>query len=196
MYDRDSRSTLQTAGQDSAMKNALLFAVLLTAYPVSAATPETILRDYFAAISAGDVNQFGDHIVPLQMDQVKGLMIEIIESESPRAVAMEKQLLGATMTLDEANQAAPRFFLGRIFSSIASGVGAASFSVESYKVLGSVSEDDDALHIVARVKVSQQGKTADDIAVFSFERVDGIWFMELPTIVRNYLGMIETGLRR
>jgi len=62
--------------------------------------------------------------------------------------------------------------------------------------LGSVSEDDDALRIVARVKVSQKGKTADDIAVFSFERVDGIWFMELPTIVRNQLGMIETGLRR
>ena len=73
------------------------------------------------------------------------------------------------------------------------------FFVDNRRILGSVNESDDMVHIVVRLFLHQD--TDDDttynsdIYVYTLIREDGIWKLEFPPTIRQALSMIEAGIR-
>jgi len=130
------------------------------------------------------------------MSDIKELMISVVESTAPGAIAFEKQVLEVKLSKHEAETASAEFYLAKILSELASGAESMHFSLQNHTILGQVTEGDGQVHIVARLKVAQPDKSADDIVVYSFSRVNEKWYMELPPMLKNYLGLIESSLKR
>jgi hypothetical protein len=178
------------------MRRILLVILSMLALPASASSPDTILEDYFTAIETTDFSNLTEIFVPERMSDIKKLMVDVVKSESRGAMAFEKQVLGEALSDREAEKASADFYLGKIISELASSAENMHFSLQNHIILGKVTEDDDQVHIVARLKVVQSDKSADDIVVYSFTRINDRWYMELPPILKNYLGLIEGSLKR
>ncbi|MFT4631401.1 MAG: hypothetical protein ACJAWK_001513 [Candidatus Azotimanducaceae bacterium] len=178
------------------MRRILLVILSVLALPASASSPDAILEDYFTVIETTDFRNLTELFVPERMLDIKKLMVDVVKSESRGAMAFEKQVLGGTLSDREADKASADFYLGKIFRELASSAENVHFSLQNHTILGEVTENDDQVHIVARLKVVQSDKSADDIVVYSFTRVNDRWYMELPPILKNYLGLIEGSLKR
>jgi hypothetical protein len=178
------------------MRRILLVVLSILTLPASASSPGSILEDYLTAIETMDFSNLSEIIVPQRMSDIKKLMISVVQSESRGAMAFEKQVLGTPLSKGEAEKASAGFYLAKILGELASGAENMHFSLQNHTVLGEVAEGDDHVHIVARLKVVQSEKTADDIVVYSFTRVNDRWYMELPPTLKNYLGLIEGSLNR
>lgn len=176
------------------MRPILLMILSVLALPASAASPDAIIEQYFTALESQDFSDLGKIIAPQRMSDIKKLMVSVVQSESRAAMAVEERVFGEPLTKREANEASADFYLDKIVSELASGANSMNFSVQKHTILGQVTEGNDQVHIVARFRIAQPDRSADDIAVYSFTKVDGQWYMDLPPILKNYLGMLEGSL--
>lgn len=179
------------------MPKIIILILSLLAGPVSAANPVELVETYFQAISRGDFSDVGKIMNPQKMEDMKSLMVRVIEGEQKQGRSqMQRRLFGKEVSITTARATSAVQYLDKLGSDILSAASGQHFSLDSHTILGQVKEGDDQVHLVARVQLSQNESTTMDIVVYSFTRIDGAWFMDFPQTVRQMLGVIEASAKR
>ncbi len=162
--------------------------------------PQAVLDAYFEVLTQRNVEGISDLMASGSMDRLKGLMTEALQREKSRGSArLQNRFFGKSVTIAEIRDTPSSFYLDRIAGEILNAAEMQHFFVDNRRILGSVNESDDMVHIVVRLFLHQD--TDDDttynsdIYVYTLIREDGIWKLEFPPTIRQALSMIEAGIR-
>ena len=172
------------------MKRALLLVFSFLAMP-AIASPDKLLNEYFNALVAEDFSGVGKNILPAHLLEVKQLMVEMVESESPAARSMETRFFGADVDATAAKGKSGEFYVEQLLGFLSSEAGQMSFSIGDHKIIGEVAEGSHLRHILVRLEVSQGEKVRSNITVYSFSKENGRWYMEYPVVLKAYLDLLE-----
>jgi hypothetical protein len=172
------------------MRRALLLVFSLLVMPAYA-SPDKLLGEYFSALAADDFSGVGKSILPDHLLEVKQMMVELIESESPAARSMETHFFGADVDVSIAKGKSGEFYVEQLLSLLSSEAGHMNFSIGNHKIIGEVAESRRQRHILVRLEVNQGEKIRSSITVYSFSKQSGQWYMEYPPTLKAYLDLIE-----
>jgi hypothetical protein len=172
------------------MKRVLVLVFSLLAIP-AVASPDKLLNEYFEAIANDDFSGLGGNILPDHLVEIKRIMVEVVESESPAARALEARLFGADVDARAAKKKSGEFYVEQLSSLLNSEAEHMSFSIGNHRILGEVAEGRRQTHILVRVEVNLAEKTESSINVFSFSKQGGQWYMDYPPVLKGYLDLVE-----
>lgn len=182
-------------------KAALLALLVLAPAAVSAGqagrTPEATLDAYFEVLTTRNVEGISDLMTSGSMARLKALMVEALEQEISRGgTSLQRRFYGKGVTLKTVEDTASDVFLNTIATEILNAADMQHFFVDNRKILGSVEESDDMVHLVVRLYLHQETRYNSDILVYTLIEEDGVWKLDFPPTIRQALAVFEAALRR
>lgn len=164
---------------NACLSSALLLALALSGAPARAAepaaSPESVVQSYTAALQAGDYLKSTDLMHPEALEKFRGMLLPVIESAGEQSVQLLALFQGVA-DIPALKKLSPAQF----FASFLGGLTAANpavlqaLSSGNMTPLGSVAEGD-LLHVVCRTSLDFQGIKVNKMNVVSLKRAAGGW---------------------
>jgi len=180
------------------MRRIIIILVSLSiSHGVSADGPDELLQQYFQILTTENYATIGTLMDSASMARLKELMVNAIRQQTRRGRSdLQKQIFGKKVTLKTVRETSADFYLHKLAEQIVYAATSQNFVVEGQDVLGRIDENDDTVHYLARVRMSQGDKSASTIRVYTIIREGAGWKMNFPDTISQMLQVIEASANR
>jgi hypothetical protein len=164
---------------------------------ISADEPEEVLQQYFLILTSENYENIGSLMDSASMAGLKELMVDAIRQQTRRGRSdLQKRIFGKKVTLKHVRETSADFYLHKLAEQILYAATSQNFIVEGQDMLGRIDENADMVHFLARVRMSQGGKSASTIRVYTIIREAAGWKMNFPDTISQMLQVIEASANR
>ncbi len=153
------------------------------AVAVMEATQEARYDDYAELMHPDALAEFKNNVMPI---------FNAVQQQAPGDTNQFLQMFGRVDSWQTLNELTDRELLASVYA------GAMEINPQyaqllqnaTMKVLGTVSEGQDTVHVLSRVTMNAQGDTVHSVEVTSLERVDSKWRSQLSPQMQNIANML------
>ncbi len=175
----------------------ILLALTLLATPAFANDPEDTLDRYFDILTERDFSNFGDIMATENMNDLKALMDKAIRYQASHGTYdLQRRIFGKKVTMQAVTETPASFYLDKLAESILDAAEAQKFYVDNRKVLGTVMEGDDTVHVIARLNMHQGSTETSDVMLYTLVKEGDDWKLTFPPTVKQILQVIETSYKQ
>jgi hypothetical protein len=177
----------------SALLSFAVFAFVLPPHAARAEEATATVERYMAAWKADGLASTASFFDPAGVTEIAGLMRPLLEmNDTNKANPLREGLRGAEFTAEDAGKLGDT----EVFSMILQMTEGAmqkqgGASLENYKVLGSVPENDDLAHVVARSTMKYRENEVDQVNLITVKKADGKWTIAMRPELKQMLGSLR-----
>jgi len=181
------------------MRKFILLILLFmgTTQLVLAQSPEALFDEYANHVMKGDFNQIARYLTAESRTNIKKVIDKALKAELKRKKGrLQQSLLGRKIKASEIASISAETYTTGLLNFIASSSQSQGFSFEKYEILGKVDETESLAHILVRVFIKGADSGFDNVQIFSFDKSNDGWGMQIPQTVKQMLLIIESGSQR
>jgi len=139
-------------------------------------TPESVVAQLMAASRANDWGRVAGLTHPAALHQLRLLMDPILMGERPALDTARQMLFGLPSREAAAAASDSAIMVGLMHFGVSQQPNAAdALRSSSYRLLGTVQEGSDTVHVVGRIAMNFRGSAVTQIEVTSLTRFGGTW---------------------
>ncbi len=170
--------------------------VLMLIFPMNlhakSDSPENLLGRYLDHIDNSRWDQIHSLTYPPDIENLKQLILRIIRFENQFEESRVQQIIfGEKVSNEVAAQRDSFFYLARSLEQLALALRQEGFELKGHEIIGDVKEGRDRIHLLTRITLEQGGRTIDSMQIYSFQRRDRQWYMELQPSITLLLELVE-----
>lgn len=160
------------------LRAVLLSAALICTAPAFAnSAQEKYAKDYLEAAVKGDPDAVAGFYHPGEIDDLRTRVLRALEEEAAKGgTTIRRNLMGAATSLEDVRRTTP----ANLYLQVARRVGLPSEKVESIKALGTVEENSQLAHVVARLTPPKDSGARPHLQTVSLIRYGKDWRVALP----------------
>ncbi|TVR50745.1 MAG: hypothetical protein EA425_08990 [Puniceicoccaceae bacterium] len=181
------------------MKSILVCLGLLVLAASAFASPETVARNYFAALKDGKWKEAADLFDPKALHEMRLLLFFLTESPEEQARELLPQFFGPGATPKSVRALDDRAFFAAFLGTVMNHAYSESgVSFDRVEILGTVAEGEDVVHVVARTHVKMEDNRIAAMEVVSLRQWSpGRWGLlmkaDLEAMAHQMRSMVDSG---
>ena len=174
------------------MRILILLAMLATATPALANEPGEVLDAYFNILTSRDFATIAQMMDEDDMARLKSMMDVAMKAEADRGVyQLQERVFGERVDMETIESTTAEFYLEEIAGEILTAANRSHFFVDDWHLIGSVAETDEVVHYVVRLDMSQDGKTSQEIFVYTLVLHGEDWQLKFPPTIKQIITSLE-----
>ena len=176
---------------------ALICTGLLTFQALADGTPEETLEKYLNVLTGQDLTDIANLMESSSMDSLKKSMDESIQYQANFGdYSLQRRIFGEKVLMSQVAETSAEVYLNALASEILKAARSQHLTVTSRQIIGKVQENDAMVHIVVRLKMSQENTHGSDILVYTLVKENGGWKLKFPATIKQMLTVIEGTARQ
>jgi hypothetical protein len=176
---------------------ALVCTALLNSAAFADSTPEATLDKYLSVLTGQNLAGVATLMDSSSMKSLKKSMDESIQYQANFGeYGLQRRVFGEKVSMSRVADTPAEFYLNALASEILKAARSQHLKVTDREVIGKIQENDDMVHIVVRLKMSQDDHQGTDILVYTLVRENDEWKLKFPATIKQMLTVIESTARQ
>ncbi len=176
---------------------ALICAALLNSTALAGSTPEETLEKYLAVLTGQDLTDVASLMDSSSMIKLKKSIDGSIEYQANFGdYSLQRRIFGDRVTMQRVAETPADFYLNALASEILKAARTQHLTVTDRQIIGKIQENDDMVHIVVRLNMSQDDIRGSDTLVYTLVREADEWKLKFPATIKQMLTVIEGTARQ
>lgn len=172
-------------------------ALLNSASFAASSTPEATLEKYLAVLTGQDLQGVATLMDSSSMKSLKKSMDESIQYQANFGeYGLQRRIFGKKVSMSQVAKTPAEFYLDTLAGEILKAARSQHLTVTDREIIGKIQENEDLVHIVARLKMVQDDHEGTDILVYTLVRENGGWKLKFPATIKQMLTVIESTARQ
>jgi|GEM_PF-728565 len=176
---------------------ALVCTALLNSTSFANSTPEATLDKYLSVLTGQNLSGVATLMDSSSMKSLKKSMDESIQYQANFGeYGLQRRVFGEKVSMSKVAETTAEFYLNALASEILKAARSQHLKVTDREIIGKIQETDDMVHIVVRLKMSQDDHQGTDILVYTLVRETDEWKLKFPATIKQMLTVIESTARQ
>ncbi len=176
---------------------AVVCTVLMNSVAVAASTPEGTLDKYLAVLTNQDLIGIDSLMDSESMHNLKKSIDESIQYQANFGeYGLQRRVFGRKVSTSEVANTPAKFYLNALASEILKAARSQHLKFTAREIIGKIQENEDMVHIVIRLKMSQGDHVGSDIVVYTLVKEQEAWKLKFPGTIKQMLMVIESTARK
>lgn len=176
---------------------ALVCTVLLNSTAIASSTPEETLEKYLSILTGQEPEGITTLMDSESMDSLKKTIDESIQYQANFGeYGLQRRVFGQKVSMSRVSKAPAEFYLNALANEILKAARSQHLKVTDREIIGKIQENEDMVHIVARLKMSQGDNLGSDILVYTLVKEKDEWKLKFPATIKQMVMVIESTARQ
>jgi hypothetical protein len=176
---------------------ALVCTVILNSTAITSSTPEENLGKYLSLLTGQEAEGIATLMDTANMNRLKKTIDESIQYQANfGGYGLQRRVFGQKVAISRLAKTPAEFYLNTLASGILKAARSQHLKVTDREIIGKIQENDDMVHIVARLKMSQGDQTGTDILVCTLVKEGGERKLKFPATIKQMVMVIESTVRQ
>ncbi len=176
---------------------ALVCTALLNSTALADGTPEATLDRYLAVLTGQDLTGISTLMDSSSMKSLKKSMDESIAYQANFGeYGLQRRVFGKKVSMSEVTKTPAEVYLKALAGEILKAARSQHLTVTDREIIGKIQENDNLVHIVARLKMVQDDHQGTDILVYTLVKENDEWKLKFPATIKQMLTVIESTARQ
>ena len=176
---------------------ALVCTALLNSTAFANSTPEATLDKYLSVLTGQDLKGIATLMDSTSMKSLKKSMDESIQYQANFGeYGLQRRVFGKKVPMSQVAKTSAEFYLNALAGEILKAARSQHLTVTDREIVGKIQENDDMVHIVARLKMSQGDHQGAEILVYTLVKENDDWKLKFPATIKQMLTVIESSARQ
>ncbi len=160
-------------------------------------TPEATLNKYFDILTGQNFSGIAELMDTESMMNLKATMDDAIGYQANHGIyRLQRRIFGSKVSMTDVDATTADFYLESLAGEILEAARAQHLIVDDRQVLGRIDENEDTVHIVARLIMHQDETEGSDVLVYTLVREQDGWKLKFPATIKQMLTVIASSARR
>jgi hypothetical protein len=184
--------------KEMSMRNLFVILIcLLISTGATADRPQDALDEYFNVLTSRNYDSLGSIMDSGDMAELQVLMVNAIRQQARRGrYDLQKRIYGKKVTMKPVRETSADFFIGELSREILTAAETQHLVVTGQEILGRVDENEEMVHFLARVYMTQGETTARNIRIYTMVKEGDTWKMKFPDVIKQMLQIIEVSVNQ
>jgi hypothetical protein len=175
----------------------LVCIALLNSTAFADSTPEETLEKYMSVLTGQDLTGIATLMESSSMISLKKSMDESIQYQANFGeYGLQRRIFGKKVSMSQVAKTPAEFYLTALASEILKAARSQHLTVTDREIIGKIQENDEMVHIVARLKMSQNDQQGTEILVYTLVKENDEWKLKFPATIKQMLTVIESTARQ
>ena len=171
--------------------------VLMNSGAAASSTPEGTLDKYLAVLTNQELVGIDSLMDTESMQNLKKSIDESIQYQANFGeYALQRRVFGRKVSMSEVANTPAEFYLNALASEILKAARSQHLKFTDKEIIGKIQENEDMVHIVVRLKMSQGGHVGSDIVLYTLVKEGQAWRLKFPGTIKQMLMVIESTARK
>jgi hypothetical protein len=176
---------------------ALVCTVLLNSTAAASSTPEGTLEKYLSVLTGQELKGIATLMDSGSMNSLKKTIDESIQYQANFGeYGLQRRVFGQKVSMSRVAKTPAEFYLNALANEILKAARSQHLKVTDREIIGKIQENDDMVHIVVRLKMSQGDHLGTDILVYTLVKEKDEWKLKFPTTIKQMVMVIESTARQ